>query len=46
MIESINNEKIKFYKKLREKKHIIENKKYIVEGSHLVIEAYKKGLLL
>ena len=46
MIDSINNEKIKFYKKLREKKYILEHDKYIVEGEHLVIEAYKAGLLL
>ena len=45
MISSINNEKIKFYKKLREKKYILENLKYIVEGDHLVKEAYESGLL-
>lgn len=46
MIESINNEKVKFFKKLREKKYILENGKYIVEGEHLVMEAYKAGVLL
>lgn len=46
MIESVNNEKVKFYKKLRDKKYILENKMYIVEGEHLVSEAYKAGLLL
>lgn len=45
MIESVNNEKVKFYRKLREKKYIIENHKYIVEGDHLVNEAYKAGVL-
>lgn len=45
MIESVNNEKVKFYKKLRDKKYILEYKKYIVEGDHLVEEAYKAGLL-
>lgn len=45
-IDSINNNKIKYYKKLREKKYILEEKKYIVEGEHLVSEAYKSGLLL
>lgn len=45
MIESVNNEKIKFYKKLRNKKYILENNLYIVEGEHLVEEAYKKGIL-
>lgn len=46
MIESVNNENVKFYKKLREKKYILEYKKYIVEGEHLVEEAYKAGVLL
>lgn len=46
MIDSVNNEKIIFYKKLREKKYIKENNMFIVEGSHLVMEAYKSGLLL
>ncbi len=45
MIESVNNEKVKFYKKLRDKKYILEYKKYIVEGDHLVEEAYKAGIL-
>ena len=45
MIDSVNNEKIVFYKKLRDSKHIKENKKFIVEGEHLVEEAYKAGLL-
>ena len=46
MIDSVNNEKIIFYKKLREKKYILENNMFIVEGSHLVEEAYKSGRLL
>lgn len=45
MIESINNEKVKYYKKLREKKYILEYGKYIVEGEHLVREAYNAGVL-
>ncbi len=45
MIESVNNEKAKYYKKLREKKYILEYGKYIVEGEHLVIEALKAGVL-
>lgn len=44
MIESVNNERVKYYKKLREKKYILKEKKYIVEGEHLVEEAIKKGL--
>ena len=46
MIDSVNNEKIKYFKKLRDKKYILEEKKYIVESEHLVEEAYKSGLLL
>lgn len=46
MIESKNNEKIKNYRKLRDKKYIIEEKKYIVEGEHLVEEAIKNNLAL
>lgn len=46
MIDSVNNEKIKYLKKLRDKKYILEEKKYIVESEHLVEEAYKSGLLL
>ncbi len=39
-------ENLKFYKKLREKKYILENKMYIVEGEHLVTEAFNSGLLI
>lgn len=46
MIIGANNDKVKFYKKLREKKYILENEKYIVEGEHLVFEAYNAGVLL
>ena len=46
MIDSVNNEKIKYFKKLRDKKYILDEKKYIVESEHLVEEAYKSGLLL
>ena len=46
MIDSVNNEKMIFYKKLREKKYILENNMFIVEGAHLVEEAYKSGRLL
>ena len=46
MIDSVNNEKIKYFKKLRDKKYILEEKKYIIESEHLVEEAYKSGLLL
>lgn len=45
MIESVNNEKIVYFKKLRDSKYIKQEKKYIVEGEHLVEEAYKAGIL-
>ncbi len=36
---------VKYYKKLREKKYILEYNKYVVEGEHLVEEASKSGVL-
>lgn len=46
MIESLDNKKIKELRKLKEKKYRDREKKYLVEGIHLVLEAYKKGDLL
>lgn len=43
VIESVQNDKIKYYKKLRETKYIKEYKEFIVEGEHLVEEAIKCG---
>lgn len=43
VIESIQNEKIKYFRKLRETKYIKEYKEFIVEGEHLVEEAIKCG---
>lgn len=45
-ITSINNEYIKYLLKLRDKKIRNTEKKYIVEGFHLVSEAYNAGVLL
>lgn len=45
MIDSVNNSKVSYYKKLRDSKYIKENKEYIVEGETLVMEAYNAGLL-
>ena len=42
---SIDNKKIKSIKKLNNKKYRDEFNKFLVEGYHLVEEAYKKGLL-
>ena len=46
MITSSSNEKIKYLKKLKQIKYIKEEKKFIVEGKHLVLEAKKNGVLL
>ena len=42
---SIENKKIKEIKKLYQKKYRDLNNRFIVEGEHLVVEAYKKGVL-
>lgn len=42
---SIDNKKIKELKKLNMKKYRDENNLFLVEGEHLVLEAYKKGVL-
>ena len=41
MIESVNNERIKEYAKLNQKKFRDEMKMFIVEGEHLVEEALR-----
>ena len=46
IIESTSNEKIKSLKKLQTKKYRDEEKKYLIEGIHLVKEAYLSGNLL
>lgn len=46
MIESVNNDKIKKYAKLKQKKYRMLEHKFIVEGEHLVEEAEKRGLTL
>lgn len=45
LITSLDNEKIKKYIKLKEKKYRDLYQQFIVEGEHLVIEAYRSGLL-
>lgn len=45
MYTSINNEKIKYLKKLQNKKYRRQTKEFLVEGDHLVKEAYNAGLL-
>jgi TrmH family RNA methyltransferase len=45
LITSLENEKIKNYLKLKEKKYRDSLNKFMVEGEHLVIEAYRSNLL-
>lgn len=45
MIESVNNEKIKYYAKLNQKKYRDKLGLFIIEGEHLVEEAKKKDLV-
>ena len=45
VISSLDNEKVKKYTKLQKKKYRDEYGQYIVEGLHLVLEAYKTGVL-
>ena len=45
MIESINNEQIKEIRKLKDKKYRDETNLFLVEGDHLVKEAYKADCL-
>ncbi len=45
MIESLNNEKIKYYTKLNDKKYRKSEKLFIAAGEHLVIEALKKNIV-
>ena len=44
LIESFENEKIKYFVRLRNTKYIKEYNEFIVEGEHLVEEAIKCGL--
>lgn len=46
MIESKDNKKIKYLNKLRNNKFMYEEKKFVIEGEHLVKEAYNAGVLL
>ena len=46
VIESVDNKKIKELRKLKTKKYRDEEKKFLVEGIHLVKEAYDSGSLI
>lgn len=45
VITSLDNDKVKKYKKLQKRKYRDEYGEYIVEGLHLILEAYKAGVL-
>jgi len=45
-ISSVNNEYIKYLYKLKEKKNRYNEGKFLIEGFHLVDEAYKSGSLI
>ena len=45
LITSLDNDKVKKYIKLKEKKYRDKTGEFIVEGSHLVLEAFKHGLI-
>ena len=45
IIESLDNNRIKNIRKLNEKKYRDEEKLFLVEGEHLVLEAYKNNCL-
>lgn len=45
LITSLDNDRIKNYVKLQDRKYRKKSKMFIVEGMHLVLEAYKKGII-
>lgn len=45
VVTSLENEKVKKFKKLQKKKYRDEYNQYIVEGEHLILEAYKRGTI-
>ena len=45
LITSLDNDKVKEYKKLQLRKYREKKKQFIVEGEHLVLEAFKTGMI-
>ena len=45
IITSLDNDKVKYYCKLQKKKYRDINNEFVVEGEHLVLEAFKTGVL-
>ncbi len=46
VISSLDNDKVKEYFKLRERKHRKNSNTFLVEGLNLVLEAYRYGMIL
>ena len=46
LITSLENDRIKSYIKLKERKYRKKTKTFIVEGLHSVLEAYKKDMVI
>ncbi len=46
LITSLENDRIKSYIKLKQRKYRKKTKTFIVEGLHLVLEAYKKDMII
>lgn len=46
LITSLENERVKMYIKLKDRKYRKQTNTYIVEGEHLVLEAYKAGMVI
>jgi TrmH family RNA methyltransferase len=46
MIESLNNDRIKEYTKLNQKKYRDDTNMFIIEGTHLVEEAFKNNIVV
>ena len=45
VITRLDNDKVKYYIKLKDRKYRKKEKKFIVEGMHLVLEAYKNNIV-
>lgn len=45
LITSLDNDRVKNYIKLKDRKYRKKTRTFIVEGMHLVLEAYKKGII-
>ena len=45
-ITSLENDKVKKFRKLQKRKYREEYNEYIIEGHHLILEAFKRGAIL